>query len=138
MPRLSHLFAVFIAALALGLTGCSALKLPSLSKIPTQKFVATVCATGAVTLSCQSLGTIDVPEGGDTLLSLVVALAGPQLTKQANLKSCLFAVYPANVQGAVTVTGTAACKLNGIPVSENVTVSLQPAKAGSPSGAFVD
>jgi hypothetical protein len=111
-----------VLACALMLSACSALKL----SVPTESYQATVCADGIVKLECTNLGVVKVPAGGQAFVATVLALAGPLLEKQANLKGCQFTTYPESVDGNVVVTATAVCKLNGLPVQEFVTVTLAP------------
>ncbi len=119
---------LFVAVTAL-MTGCAQLQ-SAVQSVPTEPFTASVCAEGAVPLPCQKLGIVKIPAGGQALAELVVGLAGPMLAKQANLKSCVFSVFPHSDSGhAISVTGTASCKLNGAKVSESVTVTLTPAPA---------
>lgn len=115
---------VLVAALAMT-SACANLK-NVISNIPTEKYAANLCATGAVVIPCVELGTVNIPAGGDTIAALVLAVAAPQLQKSANLKSCLVTTYPAVIAGEITVTATAACKLNGIPVNEELTLKLSP------------
>lgn len=107
--------------LALTLSGCTGLNL-----FQVEAYDATLCGTGAVTIPCRSLGTVKVPAGA--FVTTVLALAGPFLTRQANLKGCQFTAYPSSLEGQViTVTATATCKLNGVPVDELITLTLAPA-----------
>ena len=106
-----------------GLAGCATMK-PIFG--PSTPYDATVCVTGAVPLACQALGTIDLPEAGTTFVQLALALAGPLLTKQAHFKACVFTAYPATVDRTIVVTASAACTLNGLPVDEQIVVSLAP------------
>lgn len=113
---------LFVAVLALA--GCGPLKGVFGE---TEDYTASLCATGAVPIPCRSLGTIAIPSGGTSLLSLVVQLAGPQLMKTANLRSCQFQSYPPETSGrTVIVTATATCQLQGQQVQETITLTLAP------------
>jgi hypothetical protein len=94
---------------------------------PSEKFTASLSASGAVAVPPTSLGTVNVPASGASLLELVVGLAGPLLDKSYSLKACTVETYPATTaSGQISVTATAACKLNGAPVVESLVVSLTP------------
>lgn len=122
MTRL--LFVLLLAA------GCSTLK--PIIGFETERYDAVLCGTGAVTIPCKALGALDVPKGGDALVTLMVVAAGPYLAQQAALKGCLFTTYPEVVDRTVTVSASATCKLRGVPVRELVTLTLTPTAGGSP------
>lgn len=110
--------------LATGLGGCA-----SMQNVlgPSEAFTASLSATGAIMVPPTSLGTVKVPANGASLLELVVGLAGPMFQKSYSLKACTFETYPAtSANGAITVTATATCALNGVPVTEAVTATLTP------------
>lgn len=115
---------VFCAALVT-LSACATLK--STLGITTESYTATLCATGVVPIPCKTLGTVDVPTGGEALVSLVTMLAVPELTKTAKLSSCVLTAYPESVtSGGISVTASAACTFQGQAVTEMVTVTLAP------------
>jgi hypothetical protein len=115
---------MMVVALAAALTGCAAIG----DVFPTADYAASICAEGVVVVPCRDLGTIPVPEGGQSILALTVALAGPYLAQQAQLKDCVIETYPAAVgAGTIRVVATAACVLQGVPVTETVTLTLTPA-----------
>ena len=74
------------------------------------------------------MGNIPVPRVGQSLLQLVVAIAGPELAKRANLEQCTFESYPAEVGpgGTITVTGSAFCMLRGTKIVETLRIILAP------------
>ncbi len=113
-----------VAAVLLGALGCSTLK--GTIGYETTDYLASICAEGAVMIPCKPLGTLSIPTGGDAFATLIVTLAGPYLAQQAKMKSCVFTTYPESVSGAIVVTATAACSLQGVPVTEKVTVTLAP------------
>jgi hypothetical protein len=114
---------MMVVALAAALTGCAAIG----DVFPTADYAASICAEGVVVVPCRDLGTIPVPEGGQSILALTVALAGPYLAQQAQLKDCVIETYPAAVgAGTIRVVATAACVLQGVPVTETVTLTLAP------------
>lgn len=117
---------VVVALLAALMGGCSTMGGVGDVFGPSQDFSVTICAEGVVAIPCRQVATVSVPEGGEGLLSLVVALAGPYLARTANLESCLFTAYPEAVGKGITVTGSAACLLNGVPAQEKVTISFVP------------
>ena len=119
-----------IVALLVTVMGCASMK--NTIGWETTDYTAAICAEGAVLIPCKPLGTLSIPTGGDAFATLLVTLAGPYLAKQANLKSCTFSSYPEAVDAsAIVVTGTAACSLNGVPVSETVKVTLTPVAAST-------
>jgi len=121
-----HLRIASVLALVLSLSGCAALD----GLIQTDDYRASLCADGVVAVPCQDLGAIPVPRGGQSLLSLVVALAGPELAQRADLEDCVFETYPpATDAGKITVIGTALCKFRGTSVTETVTLTLTPVAA---------
>lgn len=111
-------------ALALALGGCSSM---SGGRVPTEKYHATFSAEGVIVVPPVSLGEIDVPVHGEGLVSLAVAIAGKRLAEQHRLSSCLFESYPPRLNGrTITVTASAACRLDGLPVTQIVTLALEP------------
>lgn len=116
---------VLALACIIPFAGCSTL-VNAVKSVPTEPFTVSLCADGAVVIPCTNLGEVKVPTGGDTIASLILAVAAPHLAKQANLKSCLFETFPSATGGDITVTATATCKLNGVPVTEGVTLKLTP------------
>lgn len=113
-----------VLVLALALSGCAG----GLGGIfgPTEDYTASVCAEGVVAIPCRDVGTIPVPEGGQGLVSLVVAIAGPLLAREGNLKGCVYTTFPETVGRAIKVTATATCTFRGVPAQEIVTVTLTP------------
>lgn len=113
--------------LTFGLAGCATLR----NVVgPTTPYTAAFCATGSVPIACRPIGKVNVPDGGLAFVQLALSLAGPMLDRHANLKSCLLTSYPPVVTpDLISVTATAVCKLNGVPVQEDVTVQLAPVRA---------
>jgi hypothetical protein len=119
MPkRTSLLLALTLAG------GCAGLK----DILQTSDYTAQLCGDGVVPIACTSLGTVPVPAGGQAMLTLVVALAGPIL-EQHQLSDCLLTAYPASAERVITVTASAICKLRGQTVNETLTITLTPVSA---------
>lgn len=114
---------VLLAVLA-GLAGCATLK----TLIgPTLPYTATFCAEGSVPLTCVNLGQREVPTSGIAFVQLVLDIAGPQLVKTTKLKGCVFSTHQPEVTPTkIKVWASAACTLNGVPASEEVSVTLIP------------
>lgn len=117
-----------LVALVLGAFVCVAAGCSNFSgiNIPTEKKVASICLDGPVAIPCTELGEVTLPSAGTALDSFVVLLAAPYLKQQKDFKNCLINTYPAVVDKVISVTVTANCDLNGIPVTQNLTVKLAP------------
>lgn len=127
--RISALVLCAIMALTSACSG--GFKLPQIS-IPTNSYIATVCATGFVQVDCFTLGTaVKIPKEGVDIAKLVVAVAGPSLAKAANLESCKFEAYPAIESDVLTVHATGFCSFDLIEVKEEVTIKLVPVDPAS-------
>lgn len=121
---LSIVCAIGLSASAIG---CSSLSGVTGIFGASEPFTASVCATGAIVIPCKDLGTINIPAGGQGLLTLVVQLAGPMLAKTANLKGCAFTAYPPEqIDTTLRATASANCLVNGMHVEENVILTLTP------------
>lgn len=94
---------------------------------PTQDYRVTLEAVGPVLIPPTELGITPVPVYGTGLLSMAATFAGKRLAEQHRLDACKLESHGARLEGrAVVASASAFCLLDGVEVSEVLTLRLEP------------